>query len=342
MNKIQKKKKKQTSDIQKVGWFERFKKFVKAHPKTEKPQRPKTYVVRRLGVITFWALFAFMFLVVFVTVTSSPESAEPRNKKQTEVNRNPATKPAAIQFAKEFTREYFNWEPTNGGWKDRSQRLSNYLAEGLDEQAGLVTESLEWSSAIQEIAFQKTDKITDKKSHIIFEVSSEMQKNKKTKEVTKDFAVPVVHNGSTYGVYELPFVTYLKDGTDVEANRDVNQTNLAAINDNGEIENIEAFLETFFKSYVQDSEDQLSYMLTDKTHQSGLNGALNFRGINSTEVYEGNKAGQYFVISEVTFEEPVTKMQMNSVYKLVVEKKDDHYVVSKLNAEQKIKEKLSE
>ncbi|ALX47706.1 conjugal transfer protein [Lentibacillus amyloliquefaciens] len=342
MNKIQKKKKKQTGESQKVGWFERFKKFVKAQPKKEKPRRPKTYTVRRIGVFTFWALFAFMLLVVFITVTSSPESAETRNEKQAEVKRNPATKPAAIQFAKEFTRDYFKWQPTNDGWNDRSKRLTNYLAEGLDEQAGLVTESLEWNSAIQEIAYQKTDEITDKKSHIIFKVSSKMKKNKETKVVTKDFVVPVVHNGSTYGVYELPFVTHLKDGTDVEANRDFNQTNLASINDNGEVENIEAFLETFFNSFVQDSEDQLSYMLTDKTHQSGLNGALNFKGVNSTEVYEGNKAGQYFVISEVMFEEPVTKMQMNSVYKLVVEKKDDHYVVSRLNAEQKIKEKLSE
>ncbi|QKY69431.1 conjugal transfer protein [Lentibacillus sp. CBA3610] len=295
-----------------------------------------------MGVITFWMLFAFMFLVVFITVTSTPESAETRNDKQTEVNQNPATKPAAIQFAKEFTRAYFNWEPTTEGWKDRSQRLSNYLAEGLDDQAGLVTENLEWNAASKEIAYQKTDEITDRKAHIIFEVTSEMQKNKESKLVTKDFAVPVVHNGSTYGVYELPFVTYLKDGTDVEADREVNRTNLTSINDNGEIDNIEAFLETFFKSYVQDSEDQLSYMLTDKSARNGLNGALKFKGVNRTELYEGNKAGDYFVMTEVTFEEPATQMEMKSVYKLVVAKKDDHYVVAKLNAEQNIEEKASE
>ncbi|GAB3051266.1 conjugal transfer protein [Virgibacillus ainsalahensis] len=342
MNKVQKKKKKLQNHSAKGGLLESLKKFLAAKPNKEKPKRPKTYVMRKAGAITFWFLFSFMFLVVVANITSNSNSAQSNQEKDPEININPATKPEAIQFAKEFVGNYFTWESDKKGWKSRQERLSKYLANGLDEQAGLVTEGLEWNSTVQEVHLRQVEEVTNQKAHIIFEVGTEMQKEKETKTTNKYFAVPVVNNGSSYGVYEMPFITHVIEETNVEVNEDQYQTTLTAVKDNSEVENIEVFLETFFTSYVEDSEDQLSYILTDKEHQNGLHGALNFVKVNNAEVYEGRQDNQFIVITEATFEEPEMKTAFRAVYKLIVEKREDHYVVSKLNAEQEIEEMANE
>ncbi|MFC2947573.1 conjugal transfer protein [Virgibacillus sediminis] len=342
MNHIQKKKKKLYKDSDSIGLWERLKKFATAKPKKEKPIRPKTYRMRKLGAVTFWLLFSFMFLVVLVTITSESNSAQSTEEEQMEVSLNPATKPEAIQFAKGFARNYFTWKSDNEGWEDRQERLSRYLADGLDEQAGLITEGLEWNSSVQGVNLRQVDEITDRKAHIIFDVRMQMKKEKETETISKYFAVPVIFNGSSYGVYELPFITHVVEETDVEVDENRYQTTLTSVKDNSEVENIEGFLGTFFTSYVEDSEDQLSYILTDEDHRNGLNGAVEFVEVNNAEVYEGEQDNQFIVISEATFEEPNLNTAFRAVYKLVVEKRDNHYVVSKLNAEQQIEEMANE
>ncbi|MFC3041616.1 conjugal transfer protein [Virgibacillus xinjiangensis] len=335
MNQIQKKKKKLHKESDSISLWERLKKFLAAKPKKEKPIRPKTFRMRKLGAVTFWLLFSFMFLVVLVTITSDTNSAQ-SNQGQAQVELNPATKPEAIQFAKGFARDYFTWKSDDEGWEDRQERLSRYLADGLDGQAGLVTEGLEWNSSVQGVHLRQVDEVTDRKAHIIFHVSMQMKKEKETEAISKYFAVPVVYNGSSYGVYELPFITHVVEETDVKIEENRYQTTLTSVKDNTEVENIESFLDTFFSSYVEDSEDQLSYILTDEEYQNGLHGALDFVEVNNAEVYEGKRDNQFIVITEATFKEPELNTAFRAVYKLVVEKKDGHYVVSKLNAEKQI------
>ena len=43
-------------------------------------------------------------------------------------------------------RDYFDWQNSDEGIKTRAERLQPYLATGLDEQAGLSFEGMEWNS----------------------------------------------------------------------------------------------------------------------------------------------------------------------------------------------------
>ncbi|TMN20858.1 conjugal transfer protein [Lentibacillus cibarius] len=352
MKNIQKKKKNKENIKAVKRFMENMKVFFSAKPKKEKPKRPKSYLMRRLGALTFWIVFSFMFLVVAVNITSNTNSAE-EEQTRPDLTINPATKPEAIQFAKDFAKNYFTWK--RDSWKVREKRLSSFLAEGLDRQAGLVKDGLKWDASIQRVRLQTVENITENKAHIIFETTTEMsrkvplkkQKKKdktktKTKKLTKFFAVPITYNGASYGVYDLPFITNVDETTTVTEDANNYREDLTSVKTGEQVTNVKHFLDTFFASYAKDSEDRLSYILTDEKHQNGLQGELTFKEVKSADVYEGRKQSQFIVIADVTMEDPKTSIQFDTVYRLVVSKKQDHYVVSNLKADQTIEELGSE
>jgi len=62
-------------------WYEmkkENKEFLKRNQ--NKSIKPKGYVARKIGVVSFWVLFGFMFLVVMVTFFSSDDKANADQK----------------------------------------------------------------------------------------------------------------------------------------------------------------------------------------------------------------------------------------------------------------------
>src|SRR5699024_1482582 len=287
---------------------------------------------------------------------TSNSSANDEKEEEIRAEVNPATKPEAIQFARSFVTDYFTWETGTEGFNDREERLSKYLAVGIDAQAGLSTNDLKWDASFNELTIKRIDETGENKAHIVFEVSSkwtrevekevevnngkegdkketktEIQTDTETKDVKKHFAVPILFNGETYGVYELPYFTYVEDDTNVKMDTR-KSTKLSRI-ESKEKKNIESFLNTFFASYAEDSKDKLSYILSDKEHPTGLNGTMVFKDVKDTEVYKGKDNSHFLVFTRVTFELPDIETAFNTSYELEVKKEDNHYVVSRLNAE---------
>ncbi|WP_067729898.1 conjugal transfer protein [Oceanobacillus damuensis] len=337
-----------------ITWLQKLKHFITSNekPKKEKVIKPKTHVFRKLGAIVFWLLFLFMFLVVMVSITSKPPSPKAKVAEK-EITVNPATKPEAVQFAQNFIRDYYTWSNDSEGWEERSDRLYFFIAKGLDEQAGLIKESVAWDAVYKNSAIKQIEEIDSNSAHMTFKVWAEMSrevenevevekedeegKKKKvnelkseteTKALVKFLVVPVTFNGNTYGVYELPSITYIDEATDVQMQQVSNYT---SEKDGNEIRQISNFLNTFFASYAEDDKERLSYILTDKENPNGMNGAMNFVEVKEVDVYEGDSEDENHVISKVTFEDPELKTQINSLYHLTVTKEKEHYVVSEIN-----------
>lgn len=327
-------------------------------PKKEKVKKPRSYVARRIGVITFWVLFGFMFLVVVTTVFSS-SSSTPEEEKTVELN--PSTKPEAIQFARDFTKEYFNWDKDK--LDQREERLKPYLAKGLHEQAGLDLNGEEWDSSFKTATLKKVEEVGENKAHIVFLVNAELnkeekkkvtkkkkgkkkkKKKKKTKTIVENkketlekyFVVPVAYNGFTLGVYSTPYFSNIYDETTINVENNEVTKKLRTHDNPDEAENIENFLNTFFASYAEDSPDKLSYISNDNS-VIGLDGALDFVEVKDTEVYNSDKDNKYIVRTEVTFKDPETEVLFESIYYLLVVKENKHYVVDNMNAENLIEE----
>ena len=76
------------------------------------------------------------------------DQAEAKQVQPEEKKVNYAASEGAQSFAQNFARQYFDWQNSDEGKKNRVERLQPYLANGLDKQAGLSFEGMEWNSSL--------------------------------------------------------------------------------------------------------------------------------------------------------------------------------------------------
>ncbi|MBO1912726.1 conjugal transfer protein, partial [Microvirga sp. 3-52] len=106
----------------------------------------------------------------------------------------------------------------------------------------------------------------------------------------------------------------------------------------GSTQNVRAFMETFFEAYANDSRDKLTYIIDDPQHQNGLNQTMSFVGLKNTEIFEGKKANEKIVKTDVVLAEPKTGIEFTSTYILVLAEREMRYTVLFVNNKQYIDE----
>ena len=342
---------------------EKRKKEIRKH---EKKSKPKGYRAKRLGAITFWMLFLFMLLIVFVNVFSASGKSNSTNESE-EANTNKATSAEGIEFSKSFVSAYFTWNAADEKRSDRIERLAYYLPEKLSEQA--IASDKKWNSAIarENIVLKEVEDLEDSKARITFQVKVVFEKpsiqekkiDDKSAEKTaaepekvktvKYISVPVYYDEdeNRYIIYELPSFSYV-DEKNIDKSLDPETDGLKSVAD-GSTQNIKAFLETFFEAYANDSKDKLTYIVEDPQHQNGLNQTMDFVRLKNTEIFEGKRANEKVIRTEVVLADPETGIEFNSTYLLVVEEKEMRYTVLLVNdkkyiddLKQKKKEKVDD
>lgn len=293
--------------------------------------KPKGYVARKIGVVSFWVLFGFMFLVVMVTFFSSDDKANADQK--IEIKQNYATSPEAIQYAKNFVQDYFNWTISDEAIKGRNQTLEKYFVKGIFQSATMDLKQVGWNSSFKEAQLKKVEDKGENLAYITFLVKFELKRvptpeqpeNTETKELEKYFVVPIAYDGGTFGVYELPKFTYIyEDKTTIKEVATKGKLQKANVDI---IQQIETFLPTFFKTYSEDEKDKLNYMLTNEKVTNGLNGTIHFDSIDKMEVFNGSKENHYIVFTQVIFVEPETGIPFKVNHQLELVKQGDRFVV---------------
>lgn len=314
--------------------------------------KPQGYFARKMGVIIFWILFSFMFLVVIVTIFSNNESKKATTN-EVVIKENYATSAEAMQFAMNFARDYFTWTDSNAGVEQRIEKMARYMPDPLRNNVGISIKDSGWNSKFIGAELRKVNDKGENFSQITLLVAVELSKGSATspsdptqaavtsenpspteqipteiKTVIKYFVVPVVWDGQTFGVYELPKFTYIYE----------NQTTLKEIKyaelsqaDTKITKEIEKFLPVFFKSYAEDSKVELNYMISKEDVTDGLNGTMLFDSIKNLAVYQGNKEEQFIVFTEVVFLDPETKMPFYTNYQLEIIKNKDKFLVSAID-----------
>lgn len=338
-------KKKENETIEKI---KKIKIFLKRRIQEEKEKsekrkknqnvsvKPKGFIQRKLGVVVFWIAFGFMFLVVLVTlIGGDSSSAEIDLEEYLEEHYNYATSDEAIQFAENFTKDYFTWKTTDKGKQNRKDRMELYLADGLDDYAGVDLNRIDWDSTFKNSELKKVEKQGDDLAHITFKVDFELSKedpdDEKEKIVDRNtlyFVVPVAYDGNSFGVYELPKFTYIDEQTTLAS---VEHPKLRHAPTSVKSE-VEEFLETFFTSFAVDPQEKLNYLLAVENITSGLGGTMEFAEINAVDVFlpEGETEDnyEYIIFTDVTFIEPDTELPIRTNYQLRIIVKEDRFMVS--------------
>lgn len=269
---------------------------------------PKTVVKRRWIKGLFWAgIFGCLFLSIIaigrVGVLSATLEQEPEEVIETEEEEpNYALNEGAQSFARNFANEYFNW--SKDSQDEREERLEDYLAIGLDPQAGLRYENMKWDSVLSDSQVWSVEETGEQSANITLRIHHSLSRMvepseeeiKKAEEDDKEppkpqkekgetylkyFVVPVKSDGESYVVHQLPYFTSEPNKPDIEIeyNADGN-----SISDSDLEEEISLFLETFFKTYTEGSDQEIAYY-TKGVDVETLNGILSFKEVEGLAIY---------------------------------------------------------
>lgn len=295
--------------------------------------KPKGYFARQIGVISFWVLFSFMFLVVVVTLFSGNDEATANEELKFEINQ--ATTPEAIQFAENFLKDYFTWNLSENASETRKATMMKYVAKDLVGNSGLDIRNKEWNSSFKKSEVKRITEKGKNLAYITFLVEFDFTKfqtskdgKQEVKQLKKYIDVPIAYDGYSFGVYELPKFTYIyEDQTTVSGVK----TEPLEQADVGILEKIKSFLPTFFRTYAEDEKDKLNFMLLDEKVTDGLNGTMIFDSINSLQAFKGKEENKFIIFTEITLIEPETNTPFIVNHQLELTLEQNRLLVSGMN-----------
>ncbi|MBT2576895.1 conjugal transfer protein [Bacillus sp. ISL-8] len=319
-----------------MGIKERLNKW---REKRRKPFRVPSYKAKKIGNVAFWVIFLWMFIVSITgLVTNNKLKAmvqqNPDSKVQVKVNE--ATRPEAVEFTKQFVKEYFTWKRGDNERANREGRLKPYLLEGSDPQAGLDMHSLQWDANYIQASILRVKETGKQSADMILKVDYKLHQQKEEKQgeeikkvdegrdVTETIAVPIQTDGKGFIVTGNPQVVKVDNKAELKIDKDEKRPEEA---EHKARQEIREFLPTFFKSYTTATQKELEYVLHNKDIK-GLEGALHFEQIKEVKVYVGSKKDTYEVHTSVEMKDTVSESKMTMKYVLTVKKEAKQYIVT--------------
>lgn len=150
----------------------------KLKKKEKKAQQivPRGYVARKLGIIGFWALFGFMFLVVIVNLFSKDKSQAVETTTNVESSLS-ISNVQGVDFAKEFLYTYLNFTEDNKD--DYANNLAYYIDSGVDLNTLAQTQSAGGFESLTErnnITLVDTQNVSDTEAMLTFKVTTTFAK----------------------------------------------------------------------------------------------------------------------------------------------------------------------
>jgi hypothetical protein len=320
----------------------------------QKREYPKTVFRKKMLKGVFWTGFAlalFLSVVAIVRVgNASISQAKTEPMQQEQKNINYAASVGAQSFAENFAVQYFNWQNTDQGKTDRVKRLQPYLAKGLDEQAGLSFDGMEWDSSFSKSQVwnvketgKDTALITLRIQHTLKKstppdpaaVEAAKNQNKPLPEATeqtkgsfvKYFVVPVKTDGQSFVVDQIPYFTVAPKKPSITA--DTGFIEDGKITDSKLQDDITSALNTFFKVYTTGTQEELSYYVKGDEIPS-MNGIITFKEVKSLVIKPGKSKNEYNVHAVVVFQENQSNGQVIYPYELQLVKEQNRWFVEEM------------
>ena len=309
--------------------------------KWSKKLAPKNINHRRYTKWIFWMLLIFLILgsirAFSATARINALEKQPEKEQQQEQIVNYATSIGAQNFAKNFISEYFKWN--NGDYKERVDRLKPYLREGLDEEAGLKSDTLTGSSWTEKTELLEVSETGKNTALLTFKVSQKVKLMTKTnikgkvREVEKEsgpydkwIQVPVITKGKSFLINGIPTFTSKPLEAKIEP---IEPSKAASMVDSKASAEIKEFLKTFYKQYSTGTMAELEYLTSDKDLRP-LEGTIIFNQIEDLIILEKKKKS-YIVEVNAVFTDKNTKTQLLQKHNLEVSKQNGAWKVIKFN-----------
>ena len=305
----------------------------------QKRTYPKTVFRKKVFKGLFWTGFVLVFFLSVIAIVrvsnfdTNPVEAKQVQSEETKVNY--ALSEGAQSFAQNFAREYFDWQNGDEDKKTRVERLQPYLANGLDEHAGLSFEGMEWNSRLSTSQVWHVEETGDDSANITLRVEHILNKNtpqeapseEKTGPYEKYFVVPIQTDGISFVVHQIPYFISAPEKPKITSDTTINET--GKLQDSKLQEEITSALNTFFKVYTNGTQEELSYYIKGDEIQT-MTGVITFKEVKNLIIKQDKSTNQYKVYATVVFQENQSKAQVVYPYELILLKEENRWFIKSI------------
>jgi len=225
-------------------------------------------------------------------------------------------------YVESFAGEYFSWRQGQEAIDKRNERLKNYLTEDLQQlNADMVRVDIPTSSAVRKIQIWNVSEVNDTDFKVLFTVEQQLTEGETKKNVLSTYNVKVhVDKNGNLVIVQNPTM----DSKPAKSSYQPKQVESDGTVDAMTTEEINSFLETFFKLYPKATDKELAYYVSNNALPI-INKDYIFAELIDP-IYQ-LKDGKVQVSVTVKYLDPDTKATLFSQYELALKKQENWKII---------------
>lgn len=225
-------------------------------------------------------------------------------------------------YVESFASEYFSWQQSQESIDKRNERLKHYLTEDLQLlNADMVRVDIPTSSAVRKVQIWNVSEVNDTDFKVLFSVEQQLIESEAKKNVLSTYAV-VVHmdKAGDMVIVQNPTMNSKPEKSNFKPKQVESDGTVDAMMS----EEINSFLETFFKLYPKATDKELAYYVSNNALPTINKDYVFAELINPVYTMNDNKVT---AVVTVKYLDQETKVTQFSQYELVLEKAENWKIV---------------
>lgn len=225
-------------------------------------------------------------------------------------------------FVESFATTYFSWQQSQEDIDNRNEQLKNYLTEDLQQlNMEMIRPDIPTSSVVSNVRIWNVSKGKASDFKILFSVEQLLTEGENKKTVLSTYTVVVhVDKAGNLVITQNPTM----NSKPSKSNYQTKQLESDGTVDASTSEEINSFLETFFKLYPKATEKELSYYVSNQALKVINKDYVFVELVNPVYTMKDNKVT---AVMTVKYLDQETKVTQFSQYELVLEKADNWKIV---------------
>ncbi|EHZ2983392.1 conjugal transfer protein [Enterococcus faecalis] len=226
-------------------------------------------------------------------------------------------------YVESFASEYFSWQQSQESIDKRNERLKHYLTEDLQLlNADMIRVDIPTSSAVRKVQIWNVSEVSDTNFKVLFSVEQQLIEGETKKNVLSTYTV-IVHmdKAGDMVIVQNPTMSSKPEKSNYKPKQIESDSTVDAMMS----EEINSFLETFFKLYPKVTDKELAYYVSNNALPTINKDYVFVELVNPVYIMKDSKVT---AIVTVKYLDQETKVTQFSQYELVLEKAENWKIVN--------------
>lgn len=225
-------------------------------------------------------------------------------------------------YVKEFATTYYSWEQSQEAIDNRNETLKNYLTEELQQlNMEMVRADIPTSSTVQQVQIWKVSKQENSSYQVLFSVTQLITEGETNTSVHSTYQVVIrIDENHNLVIIQNPTISSKPQKSDYQPKLAESDGTVDA----STTEEINTFLETFFKLYPKANQEELNYYVSNNALPVINKDYVLAELMNPIYIKED---GHVKAVLSVKYLDQLTKTTQVSQYVLRLDKKENWKII---------------